>query len=242
MFVQLLLLCAAVSMDGLGAGFSYGARNLKIPFLSLVIISLSSSLTMGLAMFLGWTFKHFVSLLLARFLGGIILVFLGSWIVWQGLGREQKEIFLNWGGRHRYKIEDYGHSIPFEQKPGQIINPGSNPAGTGKLNYLRFLLKIIFSPQEADLDRSGVINLGEAVLLGFALACDAFGAGFAVALAGFNPWLTSGMVGLSKFILISFGLWGGCYYRDKLNALPAHLFSGGLLIFLGLLNILWGGF
>lgn len=239
-FVQLLLLCMAVSMDGLGAGFSYGTRNLRIPFLSLMVISLSSSVTMGLAMFLGWAFKHFVSLFLARFLGGGILIVLGGWIVWQGMSAGQKKVFLDWGGRHIHKdIKKTGRS---PAAAGQKLDQTVNPLKKGGLNYLHHLPKIIFAPQKADLDQSGIINFGEAALLGFALACDAFGAGFAAALAGFNLWLTSGAVGLSKFILISFGLWSGRFYRKGQKALPAHLLSGGLLIFLGLLNILWGGF
>ena len=233
MFVQLLLLCIAVSMDGLGAGFSYGARNLRIPFLSLMVISLSSALTMGLAMFLGWTFKHYVSLYLARLLGGGILIVLGCWIAWQGISKDQ-EAFLNRSERHIHKEADSRPPGPVEQAAGQTVVP----ARAGGLNYLQFLPRIIFEPQKADLDHSGIINLSEAALLGLALACDAFGAGFAAALAGFNLWLTSGVVGLSKFFLISLGLWSGNYYREKLRVLPAHLFSGGLLIFLGILNIL----
>lgn len=228
-------------MDGLGAGFSYGVRNLRIPFLSLMVISLSSALTMGLAMFLGWTFKHFVSLYLARFLGGGILIVLGCWIVWQGMDIDHKKI-LKRCRRHIHEEAGSRSPAPAGQAASSSYSQSVDPERTAKLRYLHYLPKVIFEPQIADLDHSGIISLGEAALLGFALACDAFGAGFAAALSGFNLWLTTAAVGLSKFIFISLGLWSGNIYGGKLSVLPANLLSGGLLIFLGLLNILWGGF
>src|SRR5699024_7357800 len=41
---------------------------------------------------------------------------------------------------------------------------------------------ILSNPHKADKDKSGVISAGEAVILGIALAMDAFGAGFAAAI------------------------------------------------------------
>jgi putative Mn2+ efflux pump MntP len=231
-FFQLFLLCIAVSFDGWGAGFSYGARNLRIPFLSLVVISLSSALTIGLSMFLGWTFTQYFSLALTRFLGGGILVIIGGWVVWQGLSQKQ-EAFSN---RKEHHINKEAGSAPADLLPNTTDQAAVYKTLRG--NFFQFLGGIIWEPQKADLDASGSINLGEAFLLGLALACDAFGAGFGVALAGFNPWLTSALVGISKFFLISLGLFCGHLSRGKINAFPAHLLSGGLLILLGIFNIL----
>ncbi|MGI5823293.1 MAG: manganese efflux pump [Dethiobacteria bacterium] len=232
MIFQLFLLCIAVSFDGWGAGFSYGARNLRIPFLSLLVISLSSALTIGLSMFLGWTFTQYFSLALTRFLGGGILVIIGGWVVWQGLSQKQ-EVFSN---RKEHHIIKEAGSAPADLLPNTTDQAAVYKTLRG--NFFQFLGGIIWEPQKADLDASGSINLGEAFLLGLALACDAFGAGFGVALAGFNPWLTSALVGISKFFLISLGLFCGHLSRGKINAFPAHLLSGGLLILLGIFNIL----
>jgi len=229
---QLFLLCIAVSFDGWGAGFSYGARNLRIPFLSLIVISLSSALTIGLSMFLGWTFTQYFSLGLTRFLGGGILVILGGWVVWQGLAQNQ-EPFLNRNEHHTIKETGSTSADPVQKTTDQTA-----VYKTLRGNFFQFLGGIIWEPQKADLDDSGSINIGEAFLLGLALACDAFGAGFGVALTGFNPWLTSALVGISKFFLISLGLFCGHLSRGKINAFPAHLLSGGLLILLGIFNIL----
>lgn len=232
MFFQLLLLCIAVSFDGWGAGFSYGARNLRIPFLSLIVISFASAMTIGLSMLLGWTFTQYFSLDFARYLGGGILITLGSWVVWQGFAAEQ-EPFLN---RGRQNINKEASSVPVGP-PQKTTGPN---AGYKIFwgNFFQFLKGVILEPQRADLDDSGSINLGEAFLLGLALACDAFGAGFGMALTGFSPWLTSLMVGVSKFFLVSLGLICGHLSRGKMSLFPAHFLSGGLLILLGIFNIL----
>ncbi len=197
-FFQLLLLCIAVSFDGLGAGFAYGARDLRIPLLSLIIISLSSALLMFLAMLLGRAAAYYFPLHFAGYLGGAILIAMGCWMIFQ-----QKAI-------------------------SQFFRRGS---------FWKTFKDVLAAPQEADIDRSGTINSKEAFLLGLVLASDAFGAGIGVALAGFNPWLTSFMVGAAKFFLLKVGLsWG--HISARVLAIPAHLLAGGILILLGIFNIL----
>ncbi len=219
--LQVILLCAAVSFDGFGAGFSYGARNLRIPLPSLVIISFSSAAAMTLSMLLGWTLTSYVSVSLSSLFGGVILVSLGSWVIWQG---------ANAGG------EEENNALEIERDE-QPFSKGEKRLHSGK-GLLSFIKKVLVEPEEADLDRSGSINCKEAFLLGLALAGDAFAAGIGVALAGFDPWLTSIMVGLSKFMLLKLGLFGGRFSRNKLNAFPVHLLSGGMLILVGIFNIL----
>src|SRR5699024_10410617 len=55
---------------------------------------------------------------------------------------------------------------------------------------------ILSNPHKADKDKSGVISAGEAVILGIALAMDAFGAGFAAAILGHSVFITAISVGL----------------------------------------------
>src|SRR5690625_838134 len=56
------------------------------------------------------------------------------------------------------------------------------------------LHKVLMTPKHADLDRSGVITLDEALLLGIALALDAFGAGLGASMLGYAPMLTTLLV------------------------------------------------
>lgn len=206
---QLLMLCCAVSFDGLAAGFSYGIRNLKLPFFSLVIISIASALVMSFGMLLGWAVSHYVTVTLSHLFGGIILLFLGTWVVWQGFVNRNNGSG-NTRTRHKKKQD----------------------------NFFQFIKKLIRKPEDADLDHSGSINSREAFFLGLALASDAFGAGVGIGLAGFNVWLTSLMVGVSKFCLIILGLFWGQLSRGKLPLFPAQMIAGVILILLGLFNIL----
>lgn len=53
-----------------------------------------------------------------------------------------------------------------------------------RLSFLGVVVHVIREPQSADLDRSRVIDSREALVLGTALAMDAFGVGLGAALAG----------------------------------------------------------
>lgn len=204
----MLLLCCAVSFDGLAAGFSYGIRNLRLPFLSLVIIAVASALVMALGMMLGWAVSFFMAGSLSHLLGSLILISLGFFVLWQAF-LQQKNC------RAKADLSPY-------KKDG----------------LFQFIKKLIRQPEEADLDQSGTISSGEAFFLGLALASDALGAGLGIGLAGFSIWLTSLLVGVSKFCLIILGLfWGQCS-RGSISLFPAQALAGLILLLLGLFNIL----
>lgn len=205
---QLLLLCCAVSFDGLAAGFSYGIRSLRLPFISLVIISIASAQVMALGMLLGWAMASFMADYFAHLLGAVILVGLGLWVVWQAI-LDRKN--------HRRSKHTYTKK---------------------KDSFIQFIKKLIRRPEEADLDHSGSISPREAFFLGLALASDAFGAGLGIGLAGFNLWFTSLLVGCSKFCLLILGLFWGQRSRGGIPLFPAQLLAGLILILLGLFNIL----
>ena len=61
MWFQLVILSVALSIDGFGVGVSLGMRGMKIPFKSIVVISICSAISLGVAMLIG----EFISL--ARF-------------------------------------------------------------------------------------------------------------------------------------------------------------------------------
>lgn len=200
---SLILLGLAVSLDGFGVGIAYGLRNLKIPFTSLIIISLSSALAVLLSMFTGRMFACLFYPRAATLVGGLILVLVGIWIIKQSL-LNQKELD---------EQEEYRTSI----------------------SLFANLLK---EPQGADLDQSGEISPGEAIILGLALAMDAFGAGFGAAMMGFNPFITSIFVGISKVLLVSSGFYLGNSYMARILGERASCLSGFVLILLGVLNLI----
>ncbi|MGY0692090.1 sporulation membrane protein YtaF [Virgibacillus sp. FSP13] len=104
-----------------------------------------------------------------------------------------------------------------------------------QLDQFKSVLK---EPRYADLDQSGVISVREAVLLGFALALDAFAAGLGAAMLGYSPLLTASLIafmsGLFVFCGINIGLFlSNSKWMKKLTLLPPFL-----LIALGISNML----
>ncbi len=84
-FLAPLILAMAISFDGLGVGFTCGVRGLSIPWFSLLVISISSALALLVAMFIGGIMADFFSAELSSWLGGIILILLGGYMIKENL-------------------------------------------------------------------------------------------------------------------------------------------------------------
>lgn len=202
-----LLLALAVSLDSLGVGLSYGVKKVRIPLSSLLLLSALSGLAMLASMLAGRFVGSFLSAETSRFLGGTTLIGLGSLAL---LTAER--------ARHGPK-----------KKKERILSL--------RIRSLGLMVQVIQDPDSADLDRSGVISAGEAVLLGTALALDALGAGFGAALAALPPFLTSALVGLATLSTLKLGL--GLGRRLAPEERPwAALAHGTLLVLLGFYRLL----
>jgi putative Mn2+ efflux pump MntP len=77
MFISLMMLAFAVCMDSFGIGFTYGLRKMKIPLLSICIITLCSSSVLFLSMYFGTLLTKFFSTEQTEMVGGCILIGIG---------------------------------------------------------------------------------------------------------------------------------------------------------------------
>ncbi|MBW7460979.1 sporulation membrane protein YtaF, partial [Paenibacillus sepulcri] len=171
--VSLLLLAFAVSLDGFGVGVTYGLRRIRIPVVSIVIISLCSGFVVWLSMQIGSMLTGHLSPLTAKWIGASLLMVIGCWA-----------LFQLWRRRREAK-----ESVPEEPEPSGSAAEmnGLTPAVPVLLlewKRLGIVIQILRTPQIADVDRSGIISASEAVLLGFALSIDSFGAGLGAAMVG----------------------------------------------------------
>ncbi|HLR74775.1 MAG TPA: sporulation membrane protein YtaF [Virgibacillus sp.] len=96
---------------------------------------------------------------------------------------------------------------------------------------------ILSTPDRADLDKSGIITINEALLLGIALALDAFGAGLGASMLGYSPLLTTISIALMSGLFVYGGIKTGMLllknkFMQKMTFVPPLL-----LITLGLINI-----
>ncbi|GAA4835144.1 sporulation membrane protein YtaF [Paenibacillus vulneris] len=227
-FISLLILALAVSLDGFGVGVMYGLRKIRMPLLSVAIISCCSGFIIYLAMQIGVFISQFVDPVFARAIGGVILIGIGIWAVYQVM-MEKKDA-------------DNGDSRDSSGVPVRTAGGNSVPTTREVLNIelKRFglVIQILRTPSIADMDRSGNISPYEALLLGIALSLDAFGAGIGAALIGFAPLLTSAVIALASGTFLATGLRIGYKYSDMSWLRRLSVFPGCILIIMGIMKLI----
>ncbi|UJF31700.1 sporulation membrane protein YtaF [Paenibacillus hexagrammi] len=212
--LSLLILAFAVSLDGFGVGAMYGLRKIRIPLLSIGIISLWSGIIIFLSMQIGVLLSTFLSPITAKRIGAVILIGIGIWAFVQMLQNRSQDS-QETDPESDVPLQESGHA---ELALKEILNI--------ELKRFGLVIQVLRTPSIADRDKSGNISASEATLLGLALSLDAFGAGIGAALIGFAPVLTAGVIALSSGIFIALGLRIGFRYAEmswmkKLSILPA---------------------
>jgi len=218
--VSLLILAFAVSLDGFGVGAMYGLRKIRIPFLSLVIISLCSAVVILAAMKLGVWLLHFIPVSAAKDAGALILIGIGIWTVIQ------------------VSLQKDDPNAASAKPPAPAPSEAPKPLFTLEWKRMGIVIQILRTPSAADMDRSGIISSSEAALLGIALSFDAFGAGIGAALIGYPPLMTAALIACSSGVFIACGLKVGFRFSNlgwvqRLSAMP-----GFILILMGIMKML----
>ncbi|HHV57736.1 MAG TPA: sporulation membrane protein YtaF [Firmicutes bacterium] len=201
-----LVLALAVSLDSLGVGFAYGAKKVRIPPVSLFLLSGLSMAAMYSSMLAGRVLAGLLPAASSRWLGGAILIGMGL-----------SSFFTAWRSQRKKTGED------------KLLSLRIRPLG--------LIIQVIEEPGRADLDDSGEISSGEAVLLGAALALDALGAGLGAALTAFPPFITSALVGGATLCTLKVGQGLGQRLL-RLETSWATLAHGALLVALGFYRLL----
>lgn len=222
---SLLVLALAVSLDGFGVGAMYGLRKIRIPVISVLIITAMSGMVFFFSMQLGVLASAFFSPRLAKMMGAVILIAIGMWAVYQMASQQKRQ------------EEDADPS----EEPANVhsrTDAAEPKVMSIELKRLGLVIQILKTPAAADMDRSGSISAMEAAWLGLALSLDAFGAGIGAAFIGYTPVLTSLTVALSCGAFICCGLRVGFMFSNirwirRLSVLP-----GCILILMGFLKLL----
>ncbi|MFO1443992.1 sporulation membrane protein YtaF [Bacillus sp. Bva_UNVM-123] len=207
--ISLLILALAVSLDSFSVGLTYGLRKMRIPVKSIAVIASCSAFTLIIAMAIGHLTIKFLSARIAESVGGIILIILGIWILYQF-----------------FRPEKAKEALPQEKT---IIN--------FEIKSLGIVINILHKPMTADFDKSGTINGIEALMLGIALSLDAFGAGIGAALLGYSPYYLAIAVAVMSSLFIYMGLKVGAIFSKSSWAHRFSFIPGVLLILIGLWKI-----
>jgi putative sporulation protein YtaF len=196
--LESLLLVASICIDSFIASMTYSSDKIKIPFISAFIISIISSFILGISLFFGGFIKEFLPQNLAIFISFIILFLLGIYRFFEGI---LKTFILN--------------------------NIKLDKSLTINLFNLKLVLQIYADETIADLDRSKILTLKEAIYLAFALSFDSLAVGFGSSLAMTNYFEIIILSLIFSFLSIA----GGELVGTKLKSFPSWL-SGLILIVL----------
>ena len=203
----IVLLALALSIDCLGAGFSYGLQKIMLPWYGILIICCCSGTVLAGSMLLGGWLEQFIAPALVRLLGAGLLIGLGFCI----LGKSIQEL------------------VQQEEADQALFQ--------WKIARFGIMIQILKEPRRADLDRSGMISSKEALWLGLALSLDSCGAGIGMALMGYSPLWTSLCTAVSACLFLSAGLYLGDHVGERLSYKKIKLLPGCLLIFIGVLRL-----
>ncbi|MBS4176072.1 sporulation membrane protein YtaF [Lederbergia citrea] len=206
--LSILLLAIAISLDNFSTGLAYGLRKMTIPIKSILIIALCTAVSLGIAMFAGQLLLNVLTPASASRIGGIILILIGAWVIYQFFRTEKEKplthekLVLNW-----------------------------------EIKSLGIVVHILKKPTRADIDCSGTITGIEALLLGIALSLDAFGAGIGAAMLGYSPLILAGSAAFMSCIFLGGGLQLGKVFSHSSWLQKFSFMPGVLLVLIGLLKM-----
>ncbi|HJB25690.1 MAG TPA: sporulation membrane protein YtaF [Firmicutes bacterium] len=152
-FFQIILLVTALSVDAFVASLAYGASNIRIPPISVVVITLVCSLILGISLLFGSLIRPFVPAQLTKIICCAVLMILGFVKLCDS---SMKHYIRKHCSNHK--------EISFSAL------------------HLKFILNIYADPVEADSDQSHTLSPKEAGSLATALSLDGLAAGFGAAL------------------------------------------------------------
>src|SRR5690625_1561898 len=146
-YMNLIFIVIAVSVDGFGVGMTYGMRKIQISLPALIVIMLASGGLVTTSMVLGHGLRMVITLTMTSMIGSFILISLGIFVFFS--------------------------TIRSNKSNGEEENLPGNIESTSHISHFK---SVLADPHRADKDQSGSISIGEALVLGTALALDAFGA------------------------------------------------------------------
>lgn len=202
--LAILLLALSSNFDNLVVGFFYGARKISLPVLINLMIAFIVGAGSFLAMGAGRLICRVTCTSFGNYLGSAVLFGVGAWFI----VREYRRVKVS-------KVCSTGPS-------GRKIDAPKNLWHT--------LNEILETPDRADLDRSGNIDLKEGALLGLALTLNNLAACLGAGISGLEPFLTTGAIAFLSLLMMMLGMRFGHFFANGWLGKQAGLIAGLLLI------------
>lgn len=215
--LSVIWLALAVSIDGFGAGTTYGMRKVRISFYSILIIAGCSGAVIYVAMLLGKKMVRLIDPALTHQLGALLFIALGVIALIQAV-RPRRDT-----GKQA--------AIPRSETEQPTV-------WSFHLKKWGLVVQILKTPMAADMDESGTISGAEAVLLGAALSLDAIAAGLGAAFVGMSPLFVAAVISLMSAVCLRLGMWLGFLYAERVHLRWMGYLPGIFFIALGLSRLL----
>ena len=195
------LLAVVVSIDAFAASFAYGCKKIKIPMVSMQIITFICAFTIGISFLLGSVLVQYIPEWLATGLSFSILFTIGLIKLFDSI---TKAIIR----KHTQFNKEINLSI---------------------FNF-RLVLRLYADPEAADMDVSKTISPREAALLALALSLDGLAVGLGAAMIGINGWAVVLFTLITGFAALLLGTWLGNKAADTTRVNNISWVAGVILI------------
>lgn len=191
----------ALGIDAFACAFGYGSSKIKIPFKSVMLITIVTSVLLAVGLFFGTAIGAFLPEETTEWAAFAILFTLGIY-----------KLFVN-TIKKIIRKQNINKKVEFS-----VLN-------------LRFLLNIYADPVIADIDESKELSLREAVPLAVAVGLDGLSVGFGVGMTAVavSAFLIVGLSFVSDILAIVFGCYLGNKIAKK-TSLDLSWLSGVILI------------
>lgn len=206
--IESLLLVLSICIDAFVASIAYGTNKIKIPFISVIIISLVGSVILGVSLFLGGFILEFLPGKIPIILSFCILMLIGIYRLFEGL------------------FKNYIQKRAKSDKPFTVVITG-----------MKIVLQIYADETKADFDNSKTLAPKEAFYLALALSFDSLAVGFGSSLAGGNYLMATILCLIVGIAAILLGGFIGKKIVQKSNINLSWL-SGLILMILAFIKLL----
>ncbi|MFF0829605.1 sporulation membrane protein YtaF [Brevibacillus sp. NPDC003359] len=194
-WLALLLVSLAISMDSVSVGLTYGLRNMRMPFLSLVVVSGCSFAVVYGVMLVGSSLTEWLTPEIGKYIGAAVLILMGLFTLWRLIAtRSGTEVQESSAASSEAVVAAEKQE---EQEPIVLLS---------QFRIFGVMIQILKDPSKADADRSGHIMGWEAVMLGLALSLDAFGAGISLTFLGYSPLIVALCIAVMGALLLVVGI------------------------------------
>ena len=211
-----LLLALSCNLDNIAIGISYGVRNIRLPWLSNLLIAFLTGFGTWLFIVFGQRIISYISPKIAVLAASGILIAMGVWVLWQEFSNYTKGT----------EAEAAAQTVPVRSRV--------EPAPRSLWQQMTHILK---DPSFADKDSSGHIDLKESLLLSLALMLNNIPNGLGAGLLGLPALFTAAVVALLSIVTFLIGIGSGKSLGRRWLGQWAGTAAGVMLIVLGVMEI-----